>query len=75
MENGQKNSEWQYLRGICIIAVVLIHCASHVEIDGSWERVFYLIYRNLTNFPVAVFLFISGYFVNPDRLGGYYKLV
>lgn len=35
-----KDSSWQIIRGICIIAVVLIHCQTHTAIDGTPDSIF-----------------------------------
>lgn len=63
-ETKKKEDTWQAIRGICIIAVVLIHCKSY-NLEGiSVGNTFYLIYRNLISFPVAIFFFLSGHFVH-----------
>lgn len=64
-----KSQYWQIIRGICILAVILIHCASEVSypwngIDAHW----YFIARNLINFPVAVFFFMSGRFCKEGKV-------
>ena len=58
---------FQALRGICILAVILMHCQSYTSFDGSASSYLYFFGRNVISFPVSVFMFISGYFVNPDR--------
>lgn len=75
MPNMKRDNKWQALRGICIIAVVLIHCAHYVKWDGTVNSFIFFLYRNLINFPVAVFMFLSGYFAKPDysRIGQFYK--
>lgn len=55
----KKSYYWQFVRGICICAVILIH--SRFDIGGGY---YYLVFRNLINFPVAIFFFISGFFIN-----------
>lgn len=59
---------WQAIRGLAILAVVLIHCKSNIQWPIiSFGGGYYLLVRNLINFPVALFFFISGYFCNvPD---------
>jgi len=61
---------WQYIRGICIIAVVLIHSKNGVQYDTGWmfgwNAGYWLVLRQLINFPVAVFIFLAGYFTNID---------
>lgn len=62
------NKKWQILRGICIICVIQIHCLAGIGDEfNAVDRVYYLFVRNLINFPVPLFFFISGYFaVNTD---------
>ncbi|MCI9361675.1 MAG: acyltransferase [Hungatella sp.] len=59
-----KNIElWQILRAICIMCVVAIHSRAGISANyNKIEKGYYLIVRNLINFPVPVFFFISGYF-------------
>ena len=48
---------WQFIRGIAIVCVILIHCKSVIALDfDSFDSVFYLVCRNLINFSVALFL-------------------
>lgn len=60
-----KSKYWQVIRGICILAVVMIHSLVGLnEINqGIWLAI-----RQLINFPVAVFIFMSGYFVAPEKV-------
>lgn len=76
MNNNVKTSKlrdpyWQYVRGVCIICVVLIHCKNGIEYGGNdisaWNFNYWLILRQLINFPVAIFIFLSGYFTNIER--------
>lgn len=55
---------WQNIRGICIIAVVCIHCSGYSDnyIFNEFNSVYYLIIRNLINFPVPCLFFLSGFF-------------
>lgn len=56
------------LRGVAIIAVVWIHARSGVEYAGTvdvWNFHYWVVGRQGLNFAVALFLFISGYLVNP----------
>ena len=58
---------WQRVRGICILAVVLIH--SLVGFDYSTDyNVEFVVLRQIINFAVAIFVFMAGYFVNVDAL-------
>lgn len=63
-----KNVYWQYVRAICIICVVLIHCKTGIGYKDSgsesWNFHYWLIMRQFINFPVAIFVFLSGYFIN-----------
>ncbi len=65
---AKKNNIWQAVRGICILAVVLIHCPNAIAF-GYHSSIFYvwLVIRQMLNFPVAVFIFLSGFFVNQDK--------
>ena len=69
----KKNTYYQMIRGICICAVVLIHCP--VVEDGityqnifEFNSIYFIIFRNLINFPVPVFLFLAGYFTNTTHI-------
>lgn len=61
-----KNRFFQFLRGICIICVVLIHL--------MWENVneyinfFNIGLRSILNFCVAIFIFMSAYFIKQDEV-------
>lgn len=71
----KKDGKWQIIRGICILATILIHCRSYTQFDASLNSWFYFFYRNLINFPVAIFMFMSGYFTNTHKIlvGGVHK--
>mgnify|MGYP003313596729 CR=1 FL=1 len=59
MQKESRNQKVQILRGIAIIAVVLIHtCPS-----GYWQ----VICRPFINYSVATFLFLSGYLTKTDN--------
>ncbi|MBU3111060.1 acyltransferase [Clostridium lacusfryxellense] len=62
MEN--KDLFFQKVRGISIIAVVLIH-ALGMTYKGDTNII--LILRQFINFPVAIFFFISGYFIKQSK--------
>ena len=67
-----KSQYWQTVRGICILAVIMIHCPSgqnYTELDyTAW-----IILRQFINFPVAMFIFLAGYFVTTKKTQGDYK--
>ena len=52
----KKQQFWQMIRGICILAVIMIHCPQG---GAVWLGI-----RQVINFPVALFIFMAGYFVN-----------
>jgi len=56
---------FQYIRAISIIAVILIHSRNGISFqntNGAWNFDYWLILRQIINFPVAVFFFLSGFF-------------
>ena len=61
----KKQQYWQMVRGICILAVVMIHCPQGTA--GLDQTVWFGI-RQIINFPVALFIFVAGYFVNPSKV-------
>lgn len=65
----QKNNYWQFIRGICILAVIMIHCPSGAGYETS-SLTFHswLAFRQFINFPVATFVFLSGFFTNMNRV-------
>lgn len=72
IKEKKKDEYWQWIRGICIVAVILIHCKNGISYKNdsinAWNYDYWLIMRQLINFPVAIFIFLSGYFVNIDRM-------
>ena len=66
-----KSGQWQMVRAILCIAVVLIHCNNDSGLN-LWDSnsTYYLLFRNLINFPVAAFFFVSGYFDNCENTRG-----
>lgn len=66
----KRDQFWQAVRGVCIICVVLIHCKNGLGYQSSAEQGYFfdywLVMRQLINFPVAVFLFLAGYFTKID---------
>lgn len=61
----KKSQYWQAIRGICIIAVIAIHCPAGINgIDFN----IWLWMRQIINFPVALFVFMSGYFVDVNKV-------
>ena len=56
---------WQSIRGICILAVIMIHCPQG---ENGLNQNTWLGIRQIINFPVALFIFMAGYFVNPLKV-------
>lgn len=63
----EKREYWQSIRGICILAVVLIHSLGGFDYFTCYN-VEFVILRQIINFAVATFVFMAGYFVNTDAL-------
>lgn len=63
----EKREYWQAVRGICILAVVLIHSLGGFDYTVS-NCTEFVILRQVINFAVAVFVFMAGYFVDIDRV-------
>lgn len=63
-----KRIYWQSIRGICILAVVLIHALGGYDYSDGVADTGFLIFRQLINFAVATFIFMSGYFVNIRKI-------
>lgn len=56
-----KNNYFQMIRGICIFLVIVIHV-----LPGNTNL--NIIIRSFVNFAVGVFIFLSGYFVNTEKV-------
>lgn len=62
---------FQSIRGLCIICVVLIHCATgitwknHTTLNFNYD--YWLVLRQFINFPIAIFIFLSAYFINIEQ--------
>lgn len=68
-EKSVKNVYWQRIRGLCILAVVLIHSFTGFNYVGEYGyETAWILIRQLINFAVAVFIFMAGYFVNLDKI-------
>ena len=61
----EKRKYWQSVRGICILAVVLIHSLGGFNYSTGYGTEF-VVLRQIINFAVATFVFMAGYFVNAD---------
>ena len=58
---------WDVVKGICIIAVILIHTTSRNSLGG-------VIWRQFINFPVAMFFFVAGYFCHGEASYGVFVI-
>lgn len=63
----EKREYWQTIRGICILAVIMIHSLGEFDYSTDYGAEF-VILRQIINFAVATFVFMAGYFVNVDAL-------
>lgn len=63
----EKRAYWQSIRGICILAVVLVHSLGGFDYSTGYGTEF-VVLRQIINFAVATFVFMAGYFVNIDTL-------
>lgn len=64
-----RNQYWDTWKGAAIVAVVAIHaCGSAVAFpDGSANQTFGVVLRQFINFPVAMFVLLSGMFAQQGR--------
>lgn len=66
---SHKKEFWQVVRGLCIMAVIICHCPGLAKFESfSPDYMFFLVVRQMASFGVPVFLFISGFFVNPEKV-------
>ena len=63
--NSRRNSYFEMIRGISIIAVIIIHSLSPSNVCQEYYAV---IIRSCVNFAVATFVFLSGFFVNTAKV-------
>ena len=64
-----KSRYWQAVRGICILAVIMIHCPVG---QNGLDQIVWLALRQFINFPVAIFIFMAGYFIKPEKVNADY---
>lgn len=57
----EKREYWQVIRGICILAVVLIHSLDSGDYSAG-HGIEFVIFRQIINFAVATFVFMAGYY-------------
>ena len=61
--SGECETFWDAVKGVAIIAVILIHTTSHNSLGG-------VVWRQFINFPVALFFFMAGYFCHAKESYG-----
>lgn len=61
-----KDRYFQFIRGILIFLVILIHCM--YQNDSIYSNYINIVIRSTINFCVAVFIFLSGYFTNREKV-------
>lgn len=66
-----KKNYYQYIRGLCILSVLLIHTL--FVTDNVYLDSFNIILRRVINFTVPIFIFLAGYFVKYDNWKEFYK--
>ena len=64
---NQKDEYWQGVRGIAALAVVFIHCRNGLGYTDGWQYLWF-VERAVVNFPVFLFVFMSGFFVRNTNL-------
>ena len=73
---NKRNNVWQFARGIAILAVIFIHCPNGIGYElGSFNFNSWMVTRQCLNFPVALFIFMAGYFVNLKKIRDYKKFL
>ena len=72
---NSKSKYFQSIRGVCILAVILIHSLQFS--DNIMANYLFIGIRSCINFCVAVFIFMAGYFTNINKFDndkkGFYK--
>ncbi len=70
MDNKKRDLYFDQLRGIAIVAVVLIHTTGTMTLfeKDNWNFQFLFDFRQILNFAVALFVFLSGYFLSQKKI-------
>lgn len=68
----QKDQNIQMVRGLCIAAVVLIHSGAAANLQSvpgqEWQFWYWLFLRQVINFAVGTFFFLSGCLVDQEKV-------
>lgn len=62
-----RRTYWQGIRGSSILAVVMIHALGGFDYSTGYETEL-IILRQIINFAVTTFVFMSGYFVPIEKM-------
>ena len=68
MKIKQRDPYFQAIRGICMCAVILIHCQAQGHSVAA--EYYQIVLRQIINFAVATFIFMAGFFARPYNLNG-----
>lgn len=73
-DQAAKNQFIQLCRGVCIAAVVLIHCTWQTDASNIYGFYYSIVLRQILNFAVGLFIFLAGYCANTEKLktAGYF---
>ena len=59
----QRSGHWDWWKGVAILAVISIHAVGTTATsDGPYSREFAVVFRQVVNFAVPLFLCLAGYF-------------
>lgn len=61
-----KSQYWQMVRGACILAVIMLHCPTGQNYTNA-DYAAWILLHHVINFPVAMFVFLAGYFMTPEK--------
>lgn len=71
IQQSKQDDYFQSIRGLCILCVVLIHCATGIMWKGhavfNFNYDYWLILRQFINFPIALFIFLSAFFIKIEQ--------
>ena len=73
----RRSGHWDWWKGVAILAVIAIHAVGTTTTsDGPFANEFAVVFRQIVNFAVALFLCIAGYFAAKSWRGdaiGYWR--
>lgn len=71
-ETKQRDAYFQAIRGICMCAIILIHCQAYG--NSVVAEYYQIVLRQIINFAVATFIFMAGFFAHPYKRGYWNRL-